>query len=222
MFNPDAPTNLSWNTQSAPGVFTAEQLAEVYNAALASVSGDLPHTKYVKNVQLTAMYAKDASAYSRNSLYYGAGCAVGSPYGSCEGETAFNSRILGTFTKFDPSTPRSSRFLRNTSGDSCSNYAIGALDIFPTSYYNGAVPPIYKFLDIDELCFTMGAMLSYAYKQRKELPISPEDAVTFDSGFGTSYQAFSLMVRQQVLAMFNDSQNLAQFIVPDTAGTGFF
>jgi len=160
-----------------------------------------------------------------NSPYYGQGATIAGPYGSVENEVPFKSKMLGTLQAYDNDTPRSSRVLHQTSGDSCSNYAIGALDCFPTLYYEGAAPPIYKFffLDLNELVVTLCYCLMTALTQQQKSETYNGNVQTFYGlGLQCTYTQFFIAVRQQVLWMFSDSQCLGQFLSFQQGGTGPF
>jgi len=209
-----------WQEQSPPGPYTPQQITKFYMAGMQAIAGQQSHTKFMRDSQLAPTYLNDVSAYARYSSYYGLGGGVGSPAGSTESEVPFKSRLLGVLQAFSTSTTRASRVLEISSGDSCSNFAIGALDMFPTGYYKGAVPPIFKFLDIAELAYILAASLVDAINSKRAAGVVPEEAFLWN-GFSFSYSQFLIMLRQQVVWMFADSQALGQFL-SNHEGSGSF
>jgi len=213
--------NLSFELQGPPPAYSLEQQLSIYSDSISLLAGTKKHNQVIRNTNLSPEYLRDSSAFARNSPYYGQGAYNGSPYGSVESEVPFKSNLLGCLTSFDSLTPRSSRNLRITSGDMCSNFGIGALDAFDTDKYQGAVPPIYKFLDINELGYIMATSLAQALT----LIGNTGNAITttyLTTGFPFTWGAFILMLRRQLMYMFSDSQALGQFMVPDNAGNGAF
>jgi len=130
---------------------------------------------------------------------------------------------LGTLVQFNPETPRVSKVLDLSSGDSCSNWNIGLLDEFPVNYYMGAVSPIYKFLDLYELAHLLCLSLVQAIESKlnSATVLSDEDMDILTNGLNVTWSQWIISLRQQVLWMFNRSQNIAQFLTPQT-GTGAF
>jgi len=203
-----------WSIQTAPPSTSPEQDVANYLMYQTLLTGRAKHNSIERNIALTKKYLRDGSAFARNAPYYGIGGGVGSPYGSIEFEVPFKSKFLGTFITYDPTTPRVSRVLDKTSGDACSNYGIGILDEFNTSYYQGAVPPIYKFLDIAEVAATLAMSMTTALTAYYSSILNQglSSGLTFlDNGFTFTYQVFLLMLRQQLLWVFSDSQCLGQF-----------
>jgi len=222
MYNPSNILSGPWYMQDPPAPYSETEIQAAYNTALTAISGKQKHNLYTRNVGLTSSYANDASAYARNSPYYGSGSGVGSPFGSAESEVPFKSSLLSVLTQFDSSISRASRKLRITSGDSTSNIAIGTLKEFHTSLYNGPVPPIYKFLDLNELAYLMARTLVTALEAMTSTPTNVVLADDLNGGLPFSYGQFLLILRQQILAMFADSQALGQFMIPDSNGAGLF
>jgi len=205
--------NLNFELQGPPPVYSSEQMLSVYSDSISLLAGTKKHNQVIRNTNLSPEYLRDSSAFARNSPYYGQGAYTGSPFGSVESEVPFKSNLLGCLTNFNPLTPRSSRNLRITSGDLCSNFGIGALDCFDTDKYQGAVPPIYKFLDINELAYIIANSLAQALT----LIGNTGNSVTtlyLGTGFPFTWGTYLLMLRRQLMYMFSDSQALGQFIVP--------
>jgi len=224
-----ASDSTDFGVQTAPPSFDAQERLAIYGDAMGLLAGTKKHNALIKKVDFGSTtdkspgsaYINDSSAFARNSPYYGDAAGVGSPYGSLESEVPFKSPLLGVLTQYDPGQPRASRRLRVTSGDSCSNLAIGALDKFPTPFYDGAVPPIYKFLDINEVAFSLGVSVANALTKMYTVP-NPDSNVFQTTGFPWTYQQFLLALRQQVLAMFCDSQCIGQFMAPDKTGSNLW
>jgi len=223
MYVPSSATSGVWATQVTPPSYSPVQVTNTYNDYIQSLGGSKKHNAVVRSVPLGTSYARDGSAFARVSPYWGTGAGVGSPYASNELEVPFLSNLLSTLVSFAPQQPRASRFLSFTTGDSCSNYGIGALDAWNLSYYKGAVAPIYKFIDLAEIMHTVIQSLLEAIQ--KFLTANPEiDSDTIaelTGGLGCTWSQFFIMLRQQVLWMFADSQCLSQFLTPQT-GRGAF
>jgi len=99
---------------------------------------------------------------------------------------------------------------------------LGSLQCFPTSYYDGAVSPIYKFLDIQELVTTLIVILLEAIVQKYETStLATQETNFLLLGLQCTYTQFVIFVRQQILWDFADSQAIAQFICPQK-GKGHF
>jgi hypothetical protein len=213
-----------WRRQQPPsGPITPQNIDETYLRAENLLSGKPKHLQLMRNVSLSKRYAKDASAYARSLSYFGQGAGVGSPNSSIELEVPFSSKMLGTLQQFDTSIPRSSRYLTYTSGDSISNWSIGALPEFFTNYYNGAVSPIYKFLDLTEVVHALVTMyISAVQSYFTSTPnITTEEIAIITAGLGCTYTQFFVMVRQQILYMFRDSQAIGQGLTPSRSANGF-
>jgi len=218
------PSNITigqFKKQVPPGAVTDDDITSTYIEGLNLLAGKESQISIVRNVDLSTYYLKDCSAYARNSPYYGEGVAeVGSPYGSCECEVPYKSPLLGTLTTFNAQDPRSSRKLRLTSGDSCSNFAIGANRYFPTASYNSAIPPIYKFLDFNELAYMIAESIGQALTMSSATPTTA-NFNQLQGGIPISYYTFLLLLRQQIMWMFTDSQCLAQFLTFDSGLNDF-
>jgi len=145
-----------------------------------------------------------------------------SPYSSTELEVAFKSPALGVLTMYNPLIARTSRVLNITTGDSCCNYAMGALKGFPLDYYNSALTPIFKFIDVTEIVNALLFSLANAMQQYfRQYSDDPDVFNIVTAGFGCTYTQFFIMVLQQLKWMFSDSQCLAQFLCPQTSTGGF-
>jgi hypothetical protein len=213
-----------WRRQQPPsGPINEQTINDAYLKAENLLSDKVKHLQLQRNVGLSKRYAKDASAFARMLSYYGQGAGIGSPNSSIELEVPFSSRLLGTLQPFDPTIPRSSRYLAYTSGDSISNWSLGALPEFPTSFYNGALAPIYKFLDLTEVVHALLSMYISAIQSfvSSTPNLTTEEITRITSGFGCTYTQFFIMVRQQVLYMFRDSQCVGQGLTFSRLNTGF-
>jgi len=223
MYVPGGPSLGVWATQVPPPVYTATQIADYYTLAINALAKKTPHLQVLRNVELTNMFIRDGSAFVQVSPYFGQGAGVGSPYQSVELEVPFLSHLLGTLQAYNVVNPRSSRFLRASTGDSISNYGLGLLADFPVNKYKGALSPMYKFLDITEVIHSL--MISYvaavtAYLEKSNI-IEPDVFTMLTNGLGCTYTQFLIMLRQQILWWFADSQCLAQGLCPQT-GSGAF
>jgi len=223
MYNPGGVDLGVWATQDPPAPLSDPEAVANYIANLNLVSGSEPHLTTVRNVGLGKRYEKDISAFTRNSPYYGQGGGIGAPYSSVEGEVPYRSPMLGTLVKFSTDMPRASRKLDYSSGDSCSSWGIGATKHFKTSFYEGAVPPIYKFLDLSELvgymCVILGSAIELFYKDAGP-GIGADTLAALQAGMGCTYTQFVIMVRQQICWWFNESQSVGQFLTPDNCPLG--
>jgi hypothetical protein len=94
--------------------------------------------------------------------------------------------------------------------------------LWNTSFYESKVPPEYKFLDINEvgylLCRTIIVALGEFFSSNGQ--ITPNNSF-LNNGLGMKQSTFLLMLRQQLIYMFADSQCLGQFLVPDVDSNGF-
>jgi len=212
-----------WTVQEPSGPYSPEDVASLYSQAINLVAGKKPHNMVSRDVQLKSLFIKDVSAFGQVSVYYGMGGGVGAPSYSVEWEVPVRSRMLGTLVQFNPETPRVLKVLDLSSGDSCSNWNIGLLDEFPVNYYMGAVSPIYKFLDLYELAHLLCLSLVQAIESKlnSATVLSDEDMDILTNGLNVTWSQWIISLRQQVLWMFNRSQNIAQFLTPQT-GTGAF
>jgi len=212
-----------WATQVAPPVYGPGDITNTYVKYIDALAGNRQHNKAVRDVPLGARYKNDASAFARASAYYGRGIGVGAPYESVELEVVFKSNMLATLVSYMPMQPRSSRYLSYSSGDSCSNWGIGALDVWNTSFYDGAVAPIYKFLDLNEVSHLLISALVEALQNyvNKNPELSSYTIGQLTGGLGCTWSQWLIMLRQQILWMFADSQCIAQCLSPQVA-TGAF
>jgi len=223
MYVPSTTTSGVWATQVVPPAYSASEVTDAYSSNIEALGGNRIHNKVVRNVPLGTRYATDGSAFARVSPYYGTGAGVGSPYFSNELEVPFLSNLLSALVSFSSQQPRASRSLDYSSGDACSNYGIGALDVWNMSYYNGAVAPIYKFIDLAEIMHTLVQSVVSAIQKfiTANAEIDSDTAALLTGGFGCTWSQYFIMLRQQILWMFADSQALAQFLSPQT-GRGAF
>jgi len=221
MYVDDGGTYNGWATQNVPPVPTPESASAAYKALLSSCADRAKHLTVLRDVPLRPDYLKDASAFARNSPFYGRGGGVGSPYGTTELEGPFKSKFLCTLVKFSDDDPRASRSLDRTSGDSCCNYGLGLLPWFKTSYYKSAVTPIFKFLDLGEFAmYVIQIYLAAVKTLQSNSSVTSDNTIVYQQ-FNFSYAEFLLMLRQQLLTMFADSQCLGQFITMDTGNSAF-
>ena len=219
MYIPGDTISFSWTLQDVPPSYDAKDVSLHYIAAMERLAGRLPHLKLLRDVQLGSEYMRDVSAYGRFSPYYGQGQGSGAPMGSVETEVPVKASMLGVLQDFDPSYPRVARKLHQITGDACSNYSIGAYDFFPLQYYQSAVPPIYKFLDLNELAFQLASAMLAAIKLQLKLGIDENNA-RLVAGFQFSWRRFLLMLRQHVIWNFPE-QCIGQFLSPDTEAGSF-
>jgi len=213
-----------WSTQQDGPSYTPEQISQTYLNYCEILSQKQGHLRLLRNVQLTEAYLKDISAFLRNSPYFGEGAGqVGGPFSSVEGEVPFRSKYFGVLIPFQPTMPRSSRLLDYTTGDPLSNFGLGLWNDFPTNYYQGAVTPTYKFLDLDEVLNTMMQIWQEAVIQYiNDNLTSVTDTVAFlVAGMGVPWSTFRIMLRQQILWIAAKSQGVAQTMSPETSTGGF-
>jgi len=213
-----------WATQVPAAAYSNEAIATAYIKAMNALAGNETHNKIFHTAQLGSSYLKDGSAFASNSPYYGQGGGISaSPYSSTELEVPFKAPALGVLTMFNPAIPRSSRVLNITTGDACCNYAMGALQKIPLSYYNSAITPVFKFIDVTEIVASMLFSLAQALEGLYRSQNPPDDDIFLicTAGLGCTYTQFFIAVLQQLKWMFSDSQCLAQFMCPQTSSGGF-
>jgi len=177
--------------------------------------------KVERDPKLGKIYAKDTSPYARSAPYHGSGsCTSGGPWSSAESEVPFKSRILTTFCEYNPDQKRSSRVLKSSSGDSCFAFTCPILPQFEMRHYDTAFPPVFKFIDFDEIIVVVYSW----YKEcvTKYLANSQVDNDNFYlQPFQCTYLAFYIAFRQQILRIFGNSQCCAQYLSNDV-NTGSF
>jgi hypothetical protein len=227
MYNPSNAMVGLWNVQAAPVVPTLESARAFYIDFLTRLASNCQHNRLTRDVNLTASYLYDTSAFARTAPYFGYGVGVGGPFSSIENEVPFKNKYLGCLVRFDNTTPRASRFLVPSSGDSTCNWGLGSLDSFPEDLYCSAVTSIFKFIDVGEIVEVLTLYLKNLIEIRlvANPPQDPIELQKITDQFvpqNVSYTAFMIMIIQQLKWMFSDSQNLAQFLSPQSVGAGNF
>jgi len=215
-----------WATQKSPPGYSQEEITQLFDNATQLLSKKTPHLHIVRDITLTKAYLKDVSAFLRNSPYFGTGVSgSGAPFSSVEGEVNTRSKFFGVLIPFQATMPRASRYIDYTSGDPISNFGLSLWPDFPTSFYQGAVPPTYKFLDLDEVLYSM--MLIWQDAVIQFINDSTTEALTGDTianllaGMQVPWSTFRIALRQQVLWPNADSQMLGQGLSPETSSGGF-
>jgi hypothetical protein len=220
-----------WLTQDPPpapppGTDLVTIAAKLYNLISDS---DNYSRQLVDNKDYKSTYVKDASAYAQYSPYYGTGNSLaGGAAASSELEVPFSNGIISRFTNYATTTGRVSRSFKFVSGDSTSAFGIGYLRNFPLNAYRTKYAPVYKFLDLDEVVY----LLEYYYVKLVQAALAnmnfvssgvviPTETIFALQQFSYTPQQFRIAVRQAVLQMFSDSQNLAQFINYSSANNAF-
>lgn len=180
--------------------------------------------KYCKGIDLGTIYARDVSAYASSLEYYGAGSSTTTgPAMSVENEVPFMSILLAVMSSFVAEGTRVSRYLKFGSGDSTAAFALGSLADFELNWYKTAYAPVYKFIDLQEVTDTLIFWYVALCKQAATTwPSGPsEQAEPALVGFNFTARQFSLMVRQCILSIFNDTQSVGQHLKPTTTANGF-
>jgi len=228
MWENTGPNAGVWSaTQAAPGSpaddsETAAALARLFN--LLSDDKNVGQ-RYGKGSDLGKIYSKDVSAFASCLEYYGAGnSTTNGPAMSVENEVPFLSIILANIVSFVNDGTRVSRYLRFGSGDSTFSFGLGALASFNQDWYRTAYAPVFKFIDLAEVVETLkfwyqGLLTQAATTWKADGP--SEQATPACSSFPFTARQFTLMVRQCVLSLFNDTQSLAQFLKPSVTPNGF-
>jgi hypothetical protein len=170
------------------------------------------------------MFEKDISGFAEVIAYFGNGnSATTGPANSVEAEVPFMSIINAVYSPFMDAGLRASRFLKFSSGDSTSATTFGALHGFQTQYYKTAFAPIYKFLDFQEvvavLVYWMQSLLKIAATTWTTGP--SEENIELVRPFNFTARQFAVMVRQSILALFNDTQGACQFLRPSGTTNNF-
>jgi len=226
MYVQSATTLGPWRLQIAPPAVpdtatSTSTLALAYNLLTDNKTSSL--LSFTKGTTLGTLYTGDVSAFAQSATYYGGGnTSSNGPAYSSEAEVPFRSIILSNFVDFT-AFGRVSRFLKFGSGDTTCAFGLGALPQMKLNYYNTAFAPIYKFIDAQEVVAT----LVYWYQQlsaqaANELTSgpAPDNAFVFTPFAFTAVQ-FEITVRQCLMALFNDTQALAQFLTPSQTPNGF-
>jgi len=223
MYVPGGTPVSGWATQKAPPGYSPLEISEAFASAMQVLSKKVPHLRMLRDVQLSPAYLKDVSAFARNSPYYGSAPGnAGAPFSSTECEVNTRSKFFGVLIPFSNTMPRASRALEYTSGDPISNFGLGLWPDFKPEYYLGAVPPIYKFIDIDEILYSMMVIWQDAVIEYCNDSTATTDTIAFLlEGMGVPWSTFRIMLRQQLLWVFSDSAVLTQGMSAETSSGGF-
>jgi len=216
MFIPSLASVNGYQLQVAPPVYSDQLILNAYLNSMQMLSSKSKHCEVLRNVDLEKAFLRDASSFGRYSSYFGNGGGVGTFYGSAEFEVPVKSPMLAVLQQFDPSYPRAARNFEKCAGDACCNYGIGALDAFNTKFYQGAIPPIIKCLDLYELCLMLAVCMRAAIIDKLNNPPNASIGARLDNGMSMTWRQFQLMVRKQIDWMFADSAPLVQFFAANT------
>lgn len=210
-----------WKLQEPPANATDEN---ILNAAVANLfnllARDEPGRHFIRGIDFLEDYAHDVSSYAAVSPYFGQGSSSSSSaVCSVENEVPFKSNILAVYTAYTPADGRVARNFNTGSGDSVAAYGLGMCPEFDYKCYATRFPPIYKFLDLDEVVYA----LQFWYTNLVSLAISKSVSLISGPSYQTDLnfalepfqftaQQFRLAVRQCVLSMFANSAAITQNI----------
>jgi len=212
-----------WVIQVAPpSPGPGDDIYEVAAEIFSLLQGSNPITKYVDTgakAVLTDKYSRDISGFASLSDYYGRGnSTASSASGTVEAEVRFVSPILANYAEYKKSAARVSRKIKLSSGDSTASYGLGYMKGMRLNTFNSAYPIIHKFIDIDEvvtlLCHYFVAAVNQMINSSPN--INSGSAINSDIKaacvqLNCTAQQFRLIVRQQIVSMFSDTQALFQF-----------
>jgi hypothetical protein len=227
MYVPDTQDEIFGNQVfiAPPNPTSNEQVDRALVELLTLLDNKYSHNMFTvkRNPTLGKIYANDTSPFARSAPYHGVGsCTSGAPWASAESEVPFKSRILTTFCEFDDQQQRSSRVLKTTSGDTCYAFSCAMLPYFQMKYYDSAFPPVFKFIDVDEIIVTMYSWYAECvkkYASKSNVVSTAED--NFLKPFTCTLAQFYIAIRQQILRIFGSSQAAAQFLSFDKNNGSF-
>jgi len=221
MYVPDATVLNGWSLQIAPSAYSDVEISAAFNYFTNVLSDKVPHLLIDRDVQLGPKYLKDTSAFARNAPYYGYGPG-GAPFSSIENEVPFKSNFFGVLVPYSNTMGRTSRDLDYTSGSSISNFGIGLLRDFTPNYYQSALTPIYKFIDLDEVLYNMmliwqSAVINYANFENA----NNDTLLNLLAGMQVPWSTFRIMLRQQIIFYYANTQAIGQGLTPEVTPSGF-
>jgi len=173
-----------------------------YASSLLSNYCDKPELKIV-GATPTGPLSRDASAFARKSDFHG------NVYSTVENETYFDCQLLGTFSRFDQTANRSSNYIRPASTNSCLAMSIPLISGFTMKNYKSKFPIRPKFIDIGEFIYAICAW--YVELASKAVQVGGGNQ---NWTLNMSYEAFRIMVRQQLVWAFNAEQAITQTCLP--------
>jgi hypothetical protein len=224
-FENSALTSGAWKRQTSPAAPTAQQALEAVAEVMTALTDNNSECcQYVQGSAVLNKYRKDTSAFACSASFFGQGnTGRTGPYRRIESEVPIKSPILGCFCSEATGDERSSRFLKTSSGDSTVALGLGCLRDFHLDWYKTVYPPIYKFIDIYEVVYMMvywyQSLIAQAATYWKD-GVRPEVGVLLGP-FTCTARQFALTVRQCIMSLFNDTQALTQFLIPNGESAPF-
>lgn len=216
LYIPDSTTYGVWLTQTAPPNPTDDPEAFAKLSEVYTVVGNERHPALqFQKITDDSPYSDDTSAFAACSLYYGAGNipGVGASM-SVENEVPFYSRILAGSNILDINEGRVARNFGLASGDTTAAFGLPFLPGFNHKFYKTAYPIQYKFLDIDEVVYTLQCyylkLVALGIQNRGTSYNATTDFAYMP--FPYSAQQFRIAVRQALLSFFAASAPLTQFL----------
>lgn len=226
------PNAGGWLTQTPPPVpSTTDDVFPILATLYALLSNDKKEmTKYITSKDFLPDYLYDVSAFAAVSPYFGAGnSASSSTCSSTESEVPYRSNILACNAVYSAANGRVARNFNIGSGDTTAAFGLGLCPEFDYLSYNTRFPVIYKFLDLDEVCY---ALITWYYglvqQAIADTPVGSSqnsavqpDLIAACAPFTFSAQQFRIAVRQVVLYYYANSAALTQFLRYSSAPNSF-
>lgn len=215
-----------WEEQVAPSTPSSanlafDKLSQVYTQVAAKTPGlELDS----KDSTLSEKYKLDVSGYAVGVPYYGQATGENGPCYSCESEIKFKAPLLSGIAVYDRT--RVARKFNLNAGDPCATFGYPFLPNFNDKFFDTKIPPIFKFIDVDEFIYLTqvwySKMVSAFANTVLTNPSSINDDVLYAlSSFKISPEAYRVYWRQIFLNMFAASQACAQFMTYSTDASGF-
>jgi hypothetical protein len=141
-----------------------------------------------------------------------------------ENEVPFKSNILANLTPYSAAAGRVARNFNVSSGDSTAALGFGITPDFNIENYSTRYPPIYKFLDLDEVVTTIQlwwtGLVEQAINTQQNFGLNTPISFALQA-FPYTARQFRIAIRQAVLSMFANSAALTQNIRYSAAPNSF-
>jgi hypothetical protein len=182
----------------------------------------VPHLKYKTDINFTAAYKKDCSAFCQVAAYYGSGNSLASgAYASVELEVPFKSIVLTGLTQYDVTDGRLSRKFNLASGDTTGAVGLAFLPGFAMTVYNTKYPIQYCYIDLDEVMVAIQSwyitLVSKVFSNTTQSTELLDAMLPFVQTAELARNAFAQCIR----GMFLHSQSMAQTMTYSANPQGF-
>jgi len=178
--------------------------------------------KYKTDINFTAAYKKDCSAFCQVASYYGSGNSPASgAYASVELEVPFKSIVLTGLTQYDVTDGRLSRKFNLSSGDTTGGVGLAFLPGFAMTVYNTKYPIQYCYIDLDEVMVALQSW--YVTLVNKVFSNSTQATSLLDAmrPFTQTAETARNALGQVIRGMFLHSQSMAQTMTYSANALGF-